>query len=92
MQNDSSINSTSIQFQRTFKKLFCFNYFQRSANANCIDNLDSVLANLDNASISDVKGLINGNNPIVRVHALLNEHIQIYYYLSKMLLHIFVGF
>ncbi|KAL4113524.1 hypothetical protein QTP88_017136 [Uroleucon formosanum] len=43
-------------------------------NANCIDDLDGVLANLTEASISKVNVLITGNNPIINVPALPVEN------------------
>ncbi|CAI6353484.1 unnamed protein product [Macrosiphum euphorbiae] len=73
-QNGNCINPTPIQFKRTFKKLFSLNYFQHLENANCIDDVDSMLANLDDDSLSKVQLLITGNNPIINVQALPVEN------------------
>lgn len=41
IQNGNCVNPSCIQFKRTFKKLFCINYFEYSEGANCMDDLDS---------------------------------------------------
>lgn len=54
-QNGNCNNPTCIQFKRTFKKLFCINYFEYSEGANCIDDLDDVLTSLDKMPSEELK-------------------------------------
>jgi len=42
-QQGINFNQTPIQLCWTFKNIFCFNYFQHSASANCIKDLDQIL-------------------------------------------------
>lgn len=42
-QNGNCRNPTPIQFQRSFKKLFCLGYFQQSKGANCLEEFDNIL-------------------------------------------------
>jgi len=63
-QNGNCINLTCIQFKRTFKKLFCLEYFEHSESANCIQDLDDVLLCLEKTPISEIKILFPEKNPI----------------------------
>ncbi|CAI6368536.1 unnamed protein product [Macrosiphum euphorbiae] len=64
IQNGNCINPTCIQFKRTFKKLFCLDYFEHSEGANCIQDLDDVLLSLEKTPISEFKILFPEKNPI----------------------------
>ncbi len=64
IQNGNCINPTCIQFKRTFKKLFCLDYFEHSEGANCIQDLDDVLLTLEKTPISEIKVLFPEKNPI----------------------------
>lgn len=56
IQNGNCINPTCIQFKRTFKKLFCINYFEYSEGANCIED---VLTSIDKMPSEELKIIIN---------------------------------
>ncbi|KAL4092242.1 hypothetical protein QTP88_026776 [Uroleucon formosanum] len=42
-QHGNNLNPTPIEFSRSFKKIFCANYFKHSLGANCIEDLDEIL-------------------------------------------------
>jgi len=42
-QHGNNLNPTPIEFSRSFKKIFCANYFKHSPGANCIEDLDEIL-------------------------------------------------
>jgi len=46
-QHGNNFNPTPIQFIWAFKKIFCLEYFKHSPNANCIEDLDSVLCKVN---------------------------------------------
>jgi len=63
-QNGNYINPTCIQFKRTFKKLFCLDYFEHSKGTNCIQDLDDILLTLEKTPVSEIKILFPEKNPI----------------------------
>ncbi|CAI6357505.1 unnamed protein product [Macrosiphum euphorbiae] len=46
-QHANSYNPTPIQLIWAYKKIFCLEYFKHSLNANCIEDLDSVLCKVN---------------------------------------------
>lgn len=42
-QQCNNYNPTPIQLSRTFRKIFCLNFFQTLPGANCILDLDQIL-------------------------------------------------
>lgn len=64
-QNRNCINPTCIQFQRTFKKLFCLNYLEYNEDANCIQDFDEVLTSLGDIPAYELKTLFPEKNPVV---------------------------
>lgn len=46
-QHGNNYNPTPIQFIWAFKKIFCLEYFKHSPNANCIEDLDNVLCQVN---------------------------------------------
>ncbi|KAF0763690.1 Uncharacterized protein FWK35_00003656 [Aphis craccivora] len=60
---------------------FCLNYFQHSEYAYCIDDLDCVLANLDEASISKLKNTSKSTKDgLHRTNYFLNSLLKILFY------------
>lgn len=57
IQNVNCHNPSSVQFKRTFNKLFCTNYFEYTEGANCIQNLDDILISLDETPVNEIKAL-----------------------------------
>ncbi|KAK9737930.1 Transposase IS4 [Popillia japonica] len=48
-------NPTPIQFARSFKKLFAVQYFHHVEGANCLDDLSSILTNINAESLRKVE-------------------------------------
>jgi len=62
-QTGNNTNPTPIQFIHAFKKLFCLNYFKHSENANCIEDLDTILTQIPSTSIENVNILFPNKTP-----------------------------
>jgi len=70
IQNGNCINPTTIQFQRSFKKLFCLSYFEYNDGANCIEDLDSVLTNMNNTPAEQLKIIFPEKKCVVQINKL----------------------
>lgn len=70
IQNGNCINPTTIQFQRSFKKLFCLSYFEYNDGANCIEDLDSVLTNMNNTPAEQLKIIFPEKKCFVQINKL----------------------
>ncbi|KAK9720229.1 hypothetical protein QE152_g22210 [Popillia japonica] len=75
-QSGNCINPTPIQFSRAFKKLFCLNYFQFSDNANCIDDLDDILLNLQPSEIKRFDILFPPDNIFQKTLSIVSNDYQ----------------
>jgi len=57
--NGNCINQTCIQFQSTFKKLFCLNYLEYNEGVNFIQDFDEVLTRLGDIPAHEIKALFS---------------------------------
>jgi DNA transposase THAP9 len=69
-QNGNCINSTTIQFQRTFKKLFCLNYFEYNEGANCLEDVEEVLTSLSKTSREDLQIIFPEKTNVIKIKPL----------------------
>lgn len=76
-QNGNCIYPTCIQFKRTFKKLFCTDYFDNCEGTNCIQDLDDVLVSLENIPMRQMKKLFPEKNHI-QSPLLIQQYINNY--------------
>jgi len=71
IQNGNCISPTTIQLQRTFKKLFSLNYFEYNEGANCLEDLDQVLSTLNKIPAEDLKTIFPENQKVIQINPLL---------------------
>jgi len=62
-QNGNNTNPTPYQLLYAFKKNFLLNYFQHSQKANCINDLDAILAQMPTDSDLDIMTLFADKTP-----------------------------
>lgn len=70
IQNGNCINPTTIQLQRTFKKLFSLSYFEYNEGANCLEDIDQVLSNLNKIPAEDLKTVFPENQKVIQINPL----------------------
>jgi len=63
-QHDNNTNPTPIQFIWAFKKIFCLEYFRHSPDANCNEDMDNILFQLNemNKMSASFNGIVNHSN------------------------------
>jgi len=69
-QNGNCINPTTIQLQRTYKKLFSLNYFEYNEGANCLEDLDQVLTTLSKIPAEDLKTIFPDKQKVIHINPL----------------------
>ncbi|CAI6354709.1 unnamed protein product [Macrosiphum euphorbiae] len=69
-QNGNCINPTTIQLQRTYKKLFSLNYFEYNEGANCLYDLDQVLTTLSKIPAEDLKTIFPDKQKVIHINPL----------------------
>lgn len=62
-QNGNNTNPTPYQLLYAFKKNFLLNYFQHSQKANCINDLDAILAQMPTDADLDISTLFADKTP-----------------------------
>jgi len=70
IQNGNCINPTTIQFQRTFKKLLSINYFEYNESANCLENLDQILNTLNKIPAENMRTIFPENQKVIQINPL----------------------
>lgn len=56
-QEGNATNPTPVQFQNAFRKIFCLNFFKHVENANCIDDLNTLLIKFDFSDVGKIHDL-----------------------------------
>lgn len=54
----NNFNPTPIQFYYSFKNIFFMNYFKHSNNANCLQDFDDILFNIQDPTNSEVQNIM----------------------------------